>query len=91
MYFILFLLVLRNFGKKLGSLGVLGITVSASYGGSNLSYIDHCIVVEELSRASAAIGLSYGAHSNLCVNQIKRNGNEEQKPKYLPKVWEYKK
>lgn len=91
MYFILFLLVLRNFGKKLGSLGVLGITVPASYGGSNLSYIDHCIVVEELSRASAAIGLSYGAHSNLCVNQIKRNGNEEQKLKYLPKVWEYKK
>ncbi len=62
--------------------------VSAEYGGSGGSFFDHCLVVEELSRVSAAIALSYGAHSNLCVNQIVRHGNEQQKQKYLPKVWE---
>ena len=56
------------------------------YGGAQMGYLEHCIVVEEMSRASAAIALSYGAHSNLCVNQLVRNGNEEQKQKYLPKV-----
>ena len=67
-------------------MGLLGITASPDYGGTGGTYTDHCIIMEELSRASGAIALSYGAHSNLCVNQISRNGNEEQKKKYLPKV-----
>ncbi|MZR61662.1 isovaleryl-CoA dehydrogenase [Alcanivorax sp. DP30] len=70
--------------KKLGDLGVLGVTVSEEYGGADMGYLAHTIVMEEISRASASIGLSYGAHSNLCVNQIYLNGNEEQKAKYLP-------
>jgi isovaleryl-CoA dehydrogenase len=72
--------------RKLGDLGLLGITVEEEYGGSGLGYLEHCIAVEEISRASASVGLSYGAHSNLCVNQIRRNGTEEQKQKYLPKL-----
>ncbi len=72
--------------KEFGDLGLLGVTVSEEYGGANMGYLAHCIVVEELSRASASVGLSYGAHSNLCVNQIFRNGNEEQRAKYLPKL-----
>ena len=72
--------------QKFGELGVLGITVPEEYGGTNMGYLAHMIALEEISRASAAIGLSYGAHSNLCVNQIKRNGNEAQKQKYLPKL-----
>ena len=70
--------------KKLGDLGVLGVTVSEEYGGADMGYLAHTIVMEEISRASASIGLSYGAHSNLCVNQIYLNGNESQKAKYLP-------
>ncbi|XP_072480228.1 isovaleryl-CoA dehydrogenase, mitochondrial isoform X2 [Notamacropus eugenii] len=77
---------LREFWKQLGNLGVLGITVPAQYGGSGLGFLDHVIVMEEMSRASASVGLSYGAHSNLCVNQLVRNGNETQKEKYLPKL-----
>nr|XP_033807587.1 isovaleryl-CoA dehydrogenase, mitochondrial [Geotrypetes seraphini] len=77
---------LRDFWKKLGGLGMLGITAPVEYGGSGMGYLDHILVVEELSRASAAVGLSYGAHSNLCINQIVRNGNETQKKKYLPKL-----
>lgn len=76
----------RNFWKKLGQLGALGITVNPEYGGTGGSYLDHCIIMEELSRASGAIALSYGAHSNLCVNQIHRNGSEYLKQKYLPKL-----
>jgi len=72
--------------KKLGDLGVLGMTVSEEYGGSDMGYLAHMIAMEEISRASASVGLSYGAHSNLCVNQIRRNGNEAQKRKYLPKL-----
>jgi len=72
--------------KKLGDLGVLGMTVSPDYGGTHLGYLAHMIAMEEISRASASIGLSYGAHSNLCVNQIHRNGTEAQKQKYLPKL-----
>ena len=71
---------------KMGELGVLGITVPEEYGGANMGYLAHMIAMEEISRASASIGLSYGAHSNLCVNQIKRNGSEEQKRKYLPRL-----
>ena len=70
--------------KKFGELGLLGITASPKYGGSDMSYLAHCIAIEEISRASASVGLSYGAFSNLCVNQINRNGSEEQKQKYLP-------
>jgi len=72
--------------KKMGDLGLLGITVDESYGGCNMGYLAHTIVLEEISRASASIGLSYGAHSNLCVNQIHINGNATQKSKYLPKL-----
>ncbi|MBC7436118.1 MAG: acyl-CoA dehydrogenase family protein, partial [Bdellovibrionales bacterium] len=72
--------------RKMGDLGVLGITVSEEYGGANMGYLAHMIAMEEISRASASVGLSYGAHSNLCVNQIKRNGSEEQRRKYLPKL-----
>ena len=72
--------------RKLGDLGVLGLTVSEEYGGAQLGYLAHMISMEEISRASAAVGLSFGAHSNLCVNQLHRNGNSEQKAKYLPKL-----
>ncbi|MDF1642859.1 MAG: isovaleryl-CoA dehydrogenase [Pseudomonadales bacterium] len=72
--------------KKLGDMGLLGITVEEQYGGTNMGYLAHTVAVEELSRASAAVGLSYGAHSNLCVNQIRKNGTHEQKLKYLPKL-----
>jgi isovaleryl-CoA dehydrogenase len=70
--------------RKLGHLGVLGVTVPEEYGGAGLGYLAHMVAMEEISRASASVGLSYGAHSNLCVNQIKRNGTEAQKRKYLP-------
>ena len=72
--------------RKMGSLGVLGITVPEADGGAGMGYLAHMVAVEELSRASAAVGLSYGAHSNLCVNQINRNGSDAQKKKYLPKL-----
>ena len=72
--------------RKMGSLGVLGITVGEEYGGANMGYLAHMIAMEEISRASASVGLSYGAHSNLCVNQIRRNGNAAQRQKYLPKL-----
>ncbi|MDI1351348.1 MAG: isovaleryl-CoA dehydrogenase [bacterium] len=72
--------------RQFGDLGLLGITVSEEYGGANMGYLAHVIAMEEISRASASIGLSYGAHSNLCVNQIFLNGNEAQKQKYLPKL-----
>ncbi|MDV2080842.1 isovaleryl-CoA dehydrogenase [Marinobacter xestospongiae] len=71
---------------RLGEMGLLGMTVSEEYGGSEMGYLAHVIAVEEISRASASIGLSYGAHSNLCVNQIHRNGTAEQKARYLPKL-----
>jgi len=76
----------RALWPKLGELGLLGITVEEEYGGSGLGYLEHCIAMEEISRGSASIGLSYGAHSNLCVNQIRRNGGAEQKRRYLPKL-----
>jgi isovaleryl-CoA dehydrogenase len=72
--------------RKLGEMGLLGVTVEESYGGSGLGYLAHVVAMEEISRASASVGLSYGAHSNLCVNQIRRNGNESQKRRYLPKL-----
>ncbi len=72
--------------RKLGDLGLLGITVEEEFGGSSMGYLAHIIAVEEISRASASVGLSYGAHSNLCVNQIRRNGTQAQKEKYLPKL-----
>ena len=72
--------------KKLGQLGVLGISVDEEYGGANMGYLAHCIAMEEISRASASVGLSYGAHSNLCVNQIYLNGNADQKKRYLPSL-----
>lgn len=72
--------------RKFGSMGLLGITVSEEYGGANMGYLAHAIAMEEISRASASVGLSYGAHSNLCVNQIYLNGNTSQKQKYLPKL-----
>lgn len=72
--------------RKMGDLGLLGITVDEEYGGAGMSYLEHVIVMEELSRASAAVALAYGAHSNLCVNQIFRNGTEKQKRTYLPKL-----
>ncbi|MGD2172899.1 MAG: isovaleryl-CoA dehydrogenase [Gammaproteobacteria bacterium] len=71
---------------KLGDMGLLGITVPETYGGSDMGYLAHIVAMEEISRASASVGLSYGAHSNLCVNQINRNGSEAQKQKYLPKL-----
>jgi isovaleryl-CoA dehydrogenase len=70
--------------RKMGDMGLLGVTVEEEYGGTAMGYLAHCIAMEEISRASASVGLSYGAHSNLCVNQIRRNGNEAQKRKYLP-------
>ena len=72
--------------RKLGDMGLLGITVDETYGGAGLGYLAHVIAMEEISRASASVGLSYGAHSNLCVNQIRRNGTAAQKQKYLPKL-----
>ena len=72
--------------RKMGDLGVLGITVEEAYGGTAMGYLAHCVAMEEISRASASVGLSYGAHSNLCVNQIRRNGSVAQKSRYLPKL-----
>lgn len=71
---------------KLGAMGLLGITVEEQFGGSDMGYLAHCVAMEEISRASASVGLSYGAHSNLCLNQIQKNGNAEQKRRYLPKL-----
>ena len=71
---------------KMGALGVLGVTVEERWGGAEMGYAEHVVAMEEISRASASVGLSYGAHSNLCVNQIRRNGTEEQRDKYLPKL-----
>jgi isovaleryl-CoA dehydrogenase len=76
----------RQLWPQLGDLGLLGITVEEEYGGAGLGYLEHCVAMEEVSRGSASIGLSYGAHSNLCVNQVRRNANEEQKRHYLPKL-----
>ena len=76
----------RALWPKLGDMGLLGITVEEEYGGSGLGYLEHCVAMEELSRGSASVGLSYGAHSNLCVNQLRRNGSDAQKRKYLPKL-----
>ena len=76
----------RHLWPKMGDLGLLGIPVEEDYGGTGMSYTDHVIALEEISRASGSVGLSYGAHSNLCVNQIRLNGSEEQKRKYLPKL-----
>jgi isovaleryl-CoA dehydrogenase len=76
----------RDLWPQLGALGLHGITVEEEWGGSGLGYLEHCVAMEEVSRASASVGLSYGAHSNLCVNQIRRNGTEEQKRRYLPRL-----
>ena len=76
----------RDLWAKLGSLGLHGMTVKEEFGGTELGYLAHIVAMEEVSRASASVGLSYGAHSNLCVNQIHRNGSEAQKKKYLPKL-----
>ncbi|MBR0661435.1 isovaleryl-CoA dehydrogenase [Neoroseomonas oryzicola] len=76
----------RHLWPEMGALGLHGITVEEEYGGANMGYVAHCVAMEEVSRASASVGLSYGAHSNLCVNQIRRNGSEEQKRRYLPKL-----
>ena len=76
----------RELWPELGELGVLGITADEKYGGLEMGYLTHCVVMEEISRGSASIGLSYGAHSNLCVNQLNLNGSEQQKQKYLPKL-----
>ncbi len=72
--------------RKFGDMGLLGVTVEEDYGGTNMGYLAHVVAMEEISRASASVGLSYGAHSNLCVNQIRKNGNPEQKARYLPKL-----
>src|SRR3954464_14117879 len=76
----------RDLWPQMGALGLHGITVEEEYGGSGLGYLEHCVAMEEVSRASASVGLSYGAHSNLCVNQIRRNGTDAQKRRYLPKL-----
>jgi isovaleryl-CoA dehydrogenase len=76
----------RDLWPEMGALGLHGITVEEEYGGSGQGYLEHCVAMEEISRASAAVGLSYGAHSNLCVNQLSRNGSAAQKKKYLPKL-----
>jgi isovaleryl-CoA dehydrogenase len=76
----------QDLWKKLGDVGVLGVTVEEEYGGSGMGYLEHVVALEEISRASAAVGLSYGAHSNLCVNQIRLNGSKDQKNRYLPKL-----
>ena len=72
--------------KEMGQLGFLGVTVDPEFGGAGMSYLAHVIVIEEIARASASVSLSYGAHSNLCVNQINLNGTDEQKKKFLPKL-----
>jgi isovaleryl-CoA dehydrogenase len=72
--------------RKMGSLGLLGVTVDPEYGGAGMGYLEHVVAMEEISRASASVGLAYGAHSNLCVNQIHRNGNEDQRRRYLPRL-----
>src|ERR1700748_3573774 len=76
----------RDQWPQVGALGLQGITVEEEYGGSGLGYLEHCLAVEEISRASASVALAYGAHSNLCVNQLRRNGNDAQKRRYLPKL-----
>src|SRR5277367_491691 len=76
----------RHLWPELGALGLHGITVEEEYGGAGLGYLEHVVAMEEVSRGSASVGLSYGAHSNLCVNQIRRNGSEAQKRRYLPKL-----
>lgn len=76
----------KDLWTKLGNIGVLGITVEEEYGGAGMGYLEHVVALEEISRASAAVGLSYSAHSNLCVNQLRLNGNEEQKKKFLPEL-----
>ena len=76
----------RHLWPKLGELGLLGMTVEEEYGGSGMGYLEHLVAVEEVSRASASVGLSYGAHSNLCVNQLRLHGTPEQKARYLPKL-----
>jgi len=76
----------RDLWPRFGELGLLGITVEEEFGGAGLGYLEHCVAMEEVSRGSASVGLSYGAHSNLAVNQLRRNGNEAQKRKYLPKL-----
>lgn len=72
--------------RKMGDLGILGVTIGEQYGGAAMGYLEHVVAMEEVSRASASVGLSYGAHSNLCVNQIHRNGNDTQKQTYLPRL-----
>jgi isovaleryl-CoA dehydrogenase len=76
----------RDLWPRMGALGLHGVTVEEEWGGAGLGYLEHCIVMEEISRASASVGLSYGAHSNLCINQLRRNGTDEQKRRYLPKL-----
>lgn len=76
----------KDLWSKMGDMGLLGITADDEYGGAGMGYLEHCVAMEEISRASASVGLSYGAHSNLCVNQINRNGNKEQKDRYLSKL-----
>jgi isovaleryl-CoA dehydrogenase len=76
----------RDLWPELGQMGLLGITVEEDYGGAGLGYLEHCVALEEISRASGSVGLSYGAHSNLCVNQLRRSGNDTQKRRYLPKL-----
>ena len=76
----------KDLWRKMGDMGLLGITAANEYGGAGMGYLEHCVAMEEISRASASVGLSYGAHSNLCVNQINRNGNIDQKDRYLSKL-----
>src|SRR3954467_4104036 len=76
----------RDLWPEMGALGLHGITVEEEYGGAGMGYLAHCVAMEEISRGSASVGLSYGAHSNLCVNQIRRTGTEAQRRKYLPKL-----
>ena len=76
----------RDLWPRMGDLGLLGITVEEDYGGAGMGYLEHAVAMEEISRASGSVGLSYGAHSNLCVNQIRRHGSDEQKQRYLPKL-----
>src|SRR5262249_37748200 len=76
----------RDLWRQMGDLGLLGVTVEETYGGAALGYLAHVVAMEEISRASASVGLSYGAHSNLCVNQLRRWGSDKQKARYLPKL-----
>src|SRR5579871_7067694 len=76
----------RALWPAMGEIGLLGVTVEEEYGGAGMGYLAHVVAMEEISRGSASVGLSYGAHSNLCINQIRRNGSEAQKRKYLPKL-----